>query len=547
MKKIAIIGIGVAVLIAGGLLYLKYRGSQDFEPLIKSKLQQLVKDGSNGLYQLEFDSISVDVIESKVYLFNAQLIIDSSRLIVMDSLQEAPNDVFKVSLKTLVVDGIGTDDLIKGNDIDLDVLYIKEPIVEVFHHKRPYNYTPPDTSSLYSRIAKSIRHLSIKNLYVQNVDFTYHNMVEQDEITKFKNVSMNFKDVLVDSTTQYDTTRFLYAKNAGIFLKDYTITTADSLYVFKVDSIALLASSRTMDLTGISFKPKGKKEDFSKKLSFYQDRYDIKFESATIKNVDWYGLLSEEGFTASNISLNNGDIEVYADRSLPSSGKIKVGNYPHQLLMKIEMPLVIDTVALNNIKITYKEFNPKSQKTAELIFNKINGSFANITNKQEEILKNHFLTLRASSMIMNSASLYAVFKFDLTKTATGNFSLDAEMGPIDGIKLNSATMPLALFEIKNAQIKKLTAHIQANHKGAAGKVSFLYNDLKIAVLKPGDNAHDKLKEKGLISFIANNFVIKKANNESDVFQDAAAVRNPQKSFFNLIWKTILDGITKTIK
>ncbi len=547
MKRIWIIGISVAVLIGGAFLYLKFRGSEDFEPLIKSKLQQLVKDGSDGLYRLEFDSINVDVLESKVYLFNAELITDSSRLIVLDSLKQAPNDVFKVSLKTLVIDGIGTDDILKGNNIDLDVLYIKEPIVEVFHHKRSYNYTPPDTSSLYSRIGESIKHLAINNLYVQDVDFTYHNIQQDDKITKFKNVSMIFKDVLVDSATQYDSTRFLYSKNAGIFLKDYSITTADSLYNFKADSVALYASSHTMNISGLSLKPKGKKEDFNKKISFYKDRYDIKFESASIKNVDWYSLLSEDGFTASQVSLDNGSVEVYADHSLPASGESKVGNYPHQLLMKIKMPLSIDTIALNNIKVTYKEFNPQSGKTGLLVFDKINGAFTNITNEKENIAKDHFLTLNASSLLMGSGSLQAVFKFDLTKTATGNFSLDATLGAIDGKKLNDATMPLGLFEIKNAQIKKLTAHIQASDKRASGKVSFLYNDLKIGVLTPDENAKGKLKEKGFISFIANSFVIKKANNESGAFENASAQRNPQKSFFNLIWKTILDGITKTIK
>ena len=65
MKKIWIAVSIIAVLVVTGFFYLKFRKSKDFEPLIKSKLQQLVKDGSNGLYALEIEKIEVDVINSK--------------------------------------------------------------------------------------------------------------------------------------------------------------------------------------------------------------------------------------------------------------------------------------------------------------------------------------------------------------------------------------------------------------------------------------------------------------------------------------------------
>jgi hypothetical protein len=95
------------------LLYLKFRSSTDFEPLIKEKLQQLVKDGSNGLYKLDVERINVDILEEQIIVLNASLNIDSARLIQLDQQQQAPNDVYKIAFKNLVIEGIGPDDLLK--------------------------------------------------------------------------------------------------------------------------------------------------------------------------------------------------------------------------------------------------------------------------------------------------------------------------------------------------------------------------------------------------------------------------------------------------
>ncbi len=296
LKKFWIVISIIAILIAGGFFYLKIRKSKDFEPLIKAKLQQLVKDGSNGLYVLSIDKIEVDVVGSKVRVHNAQLLIDSARLKVLDAQGKAPVDVYKMSLSDLVITGIGVGDLLKKKDIDLDALNINNPTVEIFHPVSKNNKVSKDTSTLYSRIAKSVGHFYLKNLSITNMNFLYHNVEQQEKLTAFKNISMKFKDVEIDSTTQYDTTRFLYAKDALINFNQYSIRTADSLYFIKADSLALHAQQKVLNITGLFLTPRYNKQQFSKQLKFYKDRYDIKFETASFKNIDWYHLFLGEGF-----------------------------------------------------------------------------------------------------------------------------------------------------------------------------------------------------------------------------------------------------------
>ncbi len=43
--------------------------SLDLRPLFIAKIQQLVKDGSKGLYSISIDSMDVDVLQSRVTLW----------------------------------------------------------------------------------------------------------------------------------------------------------------------------------------------------------------------------------------------------------------------------------------------------------------------------------------------------------------------------------------------------------------------------------------------------------------------------------------------
>jgi hypothetical protein len=73
--------------------------------------------------------------------------------------------------------------------------------------------------------------------------------------------------------------------------------------------------------------------------------------------------------------------------------------------------------------------------------------------------------------------------------------------------------------------------------------------LEVEVLKQEEDANN-LKKSGFLSFLANTFVIKKSNTANDKNKDPKYVsykRDPERSFFNLIWKTIFIGLNDTVQ
>ena len=545
MKKLGIFFIILALVLAGGFFYLKSRKSADFEPLIKSKLQALVKNGTDGLYYLDMDKIEIDIIASTIIVMNARLSPDSVKLAAMESLKTAPDNIFKVQLAALEITGISPADLLDKTNLDLEIVYLKEPKLQVYHQKRNYNFK--DTSNFYRRISKDISQFELKKLVVEKIDFTFINVTKKNQM-KLKNLSASFTDIKIDSITQADTSRFLYAKDADILVKDYKVSTPDKMYNVTVDSLAVHASTRRMDLHGFAMKPTTDKKTFSKQMDYAKDRFDLTISKINLLNIQWWSLLAEEGLFADEMNINNGNLKVYNDKGLPLGPESKVGTYPHQLLQKLELPVMIKKINIKSTDIAYQQLNPKSAIEGSLQFKNTNGVITNVTNIKENIAGNGFAVVDATTKLMGTGNLRAVFKLDLKNEAKeGNFSVDADLGPMNGTVLNDAFTAMGLVKILSLKINSLKAHVDGNNNLGTGTVRFAYQDLKVDVLKKDSDDNNKLKKRKFISMIANTFVIKDQNpKEGKELEtvNASYTRDIHKSIFNVIWKTLQDGMGK---
>src|SRR3954467_13310042 len=65
----------------------KARNIVDLRPAIIAKLQQLVKDGSDGLYTLTIDKLDADILASTVDVKNASVAVDTVVLQKLDELK----------------------------------------------------------------------------------------------------------------------------------------------------------------------------------------------------------------------------------------------------------------------------------------------------------------------------------------------------------------------------------------------------------------------------------------------------------------------------
>jgi hypothetical protein len=489
-------------------------------------------------------------VKARIGLVNASLEADSTVLIKMDSAKAVPDDIFRISLHSLYIDGLTPADLLDTKSIHLDVLNIESPTIEVFHKKRKYNSAATkDTSSLYQKLAGQISTFSLDTLIIKDAGFIHHNLSMKNKKSELKDVSIYFKKILIDSTTEYDTTRFLFAKEALISLKDYSFRTSDGFYFLKADTVSISAPGNMMQMSGFSLKPVMSKAAFDKASGFRKEQYDISVRNISINRINWWDLLNEEGLTAGTVKISDSRIKVYLNRSLPAPPKSKVGSYPHQLLMKLKLPVKIDKIEVTGLDLSYEEYNPKSEKSAEIYFDNTSGTVSNITNQAGEIRKGQYMRVSARTSFMHDVPLQSDFAFDLAHHKEGKFHVDMQMTKIDKEQIEKMANRLGLFSIKSVNIKRLQAHVDGTNMLGSGIVLLLYDDLKIIPLKKDNSRESGMKQRNFLGFIINSFVLKDKNpsgNEKQRNPTGQFDRETDKSFFNLVWKTILVGILKTV-
>lgn len=288
---------------------------------------------------------------------------------------------------------------------------------------------------------------------------------------------------------------------------------------------------------------------FYRKVKMSKDRFDIRFNQIVLKGIDLDKLKQDQSFFASRMVLADGKVAIYNTNALPKKVTNKTGKFPHQQLQKLALDLRIDTLQIRKTQISYQEFNKKTGKTGTISFANTRGAIYNITNERSALAKNKFMKAELSTLFMGKANLHVTFNFNLTDK-NGAFSSTGTLGRMDGRALNQVTNPLAMVTVKSLNVRKLQFNIRANERVARGTVRFYYSDLNIQLLKI-DEETGKLKKQGLVSGIANTFVLNVGNPDprnNNVFTVGKIYfqRPPSFAFFKFYWKSLLEGVKESV-
>lgn len=511
----------------------------DLRPLFIERLEHLVAKTSNNLYHLSIGKMDMDVLGSTAILHHVVITPDKQRAKELQKLNGTSSKIFSLSFEKLEVEGINLDDVITKKTMDYKLVKLTNPVFEIYQTKPKDKEIEEDFTQ---RFLKEMKKLSVKNLIVEGGKIIIHNKGKQSLLNE---VTINMKDILIDSVTRNDKTRFFFAKTANLSFKNYKTNTGKDGYTLSIAKVNVQAPGQMLKLSGLSFNsPLGKKE-FTRRQKFAKELYQFSIPSITVMGVDWWNIINEEELVAKEVTINGGKFHIYLDRSLPA--KSKMGSFPVQLLMKLPVKINIDRVKANNLDLAYEEYNPLSKQSGTIYMDNISMNIANVSNLQQKLPKP--VTVNASALFMHKIPIQANFVFNRSNYRSGGFTarLNSDKD-FDGSLINSFSMPMGMVKIEEGLLQKLGANLKGDQLKASGDISILYKDLKLHLLEK-DRGEKQLDKKGITTFFANTFVLKKDNpkrGEEPRKEQAEFKRIPEGGFFMLVWKTIMTGALKTI-
>jgi hypothetical protein len=171
----------------------------------------------------------------------------------------------------------------------------------------------------------------------------------------------------------------------------------------------------------------------------------------------------------------------------------------------------------------------------------------NLTNDSIPLQNNPHCLVFLKAKLMNKANVSMNFDFNVS-APKGNFLCNGKVTNIEIAAVNQVTETLTKARADAGYITNFSFDMKGDEYGINGSTTILYQDLKVAFLKnPTHNG--KFKEKKLMSFLANTFVIKNGNPVGKRPVRIAKInyrRIPSKPFFYTCWKGLLQGITGSL-
>lgn len=518
-----------------------------WSPILSSKVKKAVISGTDSLYTIDFSSAELHVLKGQIMIYNINFRIDTQLYNRRKAKGLAPNNLFNVHVKRLILSHIHPFKLYFQHIVDIDRITLNSPTVQLSYQLNHTKDTiDKDHRTAWQKISKTFKYIHVGDIFLNDIKFKYKDYSGiKLEVSELKEMNLQANELLIDSTTQTDKSRLLYCKDIIADLNDYKGITPNGLYKYSIEKLKLSTYNSQLTAQGLVFEPVNRHTFFQHTI---KDRFAFSIDSLWLNHFDYLSYHKYRIINASSLIVHNGDFSLFNNPNKPKRFNDKVRGFPNVGIYQIDADLKIDTFRVKHFNVTYSEHNKKSNLDGSIHFNNTSGTLLNLTTNKKALQKNNLSHINLTSYFMNSGKLETTFVLNLTDH-DASYSYTGHLGPMNLAAINGATMPFAMVKFTGGTLKSFDFKFNADRFRSKGKVTLLYNDLKVKLLRP-DTANAMLKNKLAASLYANIFILKH-NNPDGPGQIARSYninykRPPNSSFFKSIWRSLLLGIKPTV-
>ena len=287
------------------------------------------------------------------------------------------------------------------------------------------------------------------------------------------------------------------------------------------------------DIKDFKYLPKYSRAGFSKVIAKETDLYTISVKSIGItdKNSD---LFRNPVIDISKVEIDGLNCNIYHDLAPADDHDPRI--LFSKKLRNVKMPLFVKTVVIKNSALVYEENAENSNIPGKLEFENF-GILINDVNNGKIKGRPTVITADANFAFYGTAPTNIVWKFDVMDLQD-KFTIKGSILKLSADNVNLFVRPYLNITL-DGKIDYLKFDYYGTNAGIAGKFYFKYNDMYVNFL------NKKGKERKVLSTMANWFVKNESKGEpTHVLIEKK--RDPDKSFFNMLWQGIMEGLKKYV-
>jgi len=485
----------------------------------KQKLNSAVEKLPDHIV-LIYDSADIDIIQGNVRLLKP--------IFKMEGKTTGKTNL-EVELDQLSIDNFGYWDFLVNDTISVEAINVVKPRLRYYKDNNAKANKGKTSNDKLLKKGILVKQLNIKDGSVKMIS-------RQTDSTVLKTEGVNLVLSQISQAPESSNSQLSLMFEDISFQTEnlvYSVGNFENLYVSNIDIDKL-----TSKFEEVKLETKFGQRELSEIIKTERDHFNVEIASMVINNQDvGYKKDSTFYFRSKKISLDQLNAEIYRDK-LVADDKTQKAMYS-EMLRKLNFDLGVDTLALKNAKIIYKEKTKPDNPAGTLVFENLNASISNLGNIYN---KSKRLLVNVNADFMKTAPIIVDWSFDVSDQ-TDKFVFNADIGYLKVDELNQFTKPNERVKLEGELLQTYFT-IGGNANVSQIDLKTDYEKLDIIMLKDDGN-----EKKGLLSGIVNLFVSKNSEDRKGDYRYGYAEdvqRDKTKSIFNFIWLNVRDGLKSAV-
>ena len=328
-------------------------------------------------------------------------------------------------------------------------------------------------------------------------------------------------------------------KNPSFSITDISGEIIDEKNYWKWSNLSFSKVGQRLSADSISFHPVKSRDEFVSASKWQTDYITLKTGKVSVSKFDLDQYLEDSVFRSGNITIDEPYFTSYRDKTPPFHAGI-IKPLATKLIQKIPFKVSIDTILISNGTAVYTELNDKTKETADVLVSRMEGDIFPIKNFG--LTPTDSFRIRLNFYLLDSGWVRLRTRESYLDTLSG-FLITLRMQPHSMLYLNKILPALSSVKLQSGYLDTLTMRAVGQDYLSLGEMRMYYHDLKVQFLKNGKEEKKRFLQ-GLITFIANSFVIKNENKKRVGVVYFPRLRD--RSFINYFIKIAMSGVASSV-
>ena len=195
--------------------------------LINRRLKQMIHEASNGLYNLEYNKVRLNLFSGNLSLYNLQLTADTNVYMGLVAVHKAPRYLVTGEVSALTIKDLHWFKWFTSKSIRADKLIISSPVLNVTQYSGGNDTIPQKSAGIDQMLSKNLNSLKLSSFNITNAFVKYQHVdtsKKERSIYKLENFSFRV-DVLALTKNERDSLKKISFSYYALSLKDYKYRT----------------------------------------------------------------------------------------------------------------------------------------------------------------------------------------------------------------------------------------------------------------------------------------------------------------------------------